>query len=145
MNHRLLIKACIAGAFLLGASACDQKPSAEKVGRNIDRAIEKVGPKVEQAANVAEKKLEQAGKVMREKTAAAGEVVDDVTLSARVKTALIAEPGVKARDVNVESKDGVVALYGKAESSEQKELAAKVVSGVQGVKSVDNRLVVAGS
>jgi hyperosmotically inducible protein len=134
MDPVRVIRTLVAAAFVIGMSACDQKPSAEQVGRKIDRAVEKMEPKVEKAAQT-----------VREKTAVAVEKVDDVTLSARVKTALIAEPGVKARDVKVDSKDGVVAIYGKAESAEQKELAAKVVGAVNGVKSVDNRLVVAGS
>jgi hyperosmotically inducible periplasmic protein len=156
MDSRLFIKTFVAGAFLLAVSACDQRPSAEKVGRDIDRAVDKMAPKVEEAARTVKEKttaaaerlspkVEEAGKTVREKTAGAADKVDDVALAARVKTALIAEPGVKARDVKVESRDGVVALHGKAESAEQKELAAKVVGAVQGVKSVSNNLVVSGS
>lgn len=70
----------------------------------------------------------------------AGEVVDDVTLTGRVKTALIQSPETKARDIDVEVRKGEVQLNGFVHSSEERMQAATVASQVEGVKAVRNNL-----
>ena len=68
----------------------------------------------------------------------AGEYVDDAAVTARVKTALIQEPGVSANAINVETYRGVVSLSGFVDSEE---VARKAVSAAQkagGVRSVKN-------
>jgi hypothetical protein len=140
-----LRRALVVAVAGLALAACDQKPTPQAVGNDLDRAMGKAGDALEKAGDLAQEKLHEAGKAVADKTPEAAATADDLTLAARVKTALIAEPNVKARDVNVETKNGVVSLYGKADSGEAKALAEKVASGVEGVKSVSNRLVVAGS
>lgn len=43
-------------------------------------------------------------------------------------------------DLNVQVKNGRVILTGEVESASEKELATKVVSNIDGVEEVDNRL-----
>jgi hyperosmotically inducible protein len=130
-------------ATALALCGCDQKPSAEKAGRDIDQTVTKAGERIKEAAGVAERKIDETVKMASEKTGITADSVNDAALTARVKAALIAESGTNALDVNVESKDGVVSLYGKADSGEQRERAAKVAGGVNGVKSVSNHLAIA--
>lgn len=136
------LQIAIASVFALSLGACDQKPSAEKVGKDINRAVDKAGQQVEQAANTAEKKIEQAtdtaGKTMTE----AGKAIDDVALTAKVKSALIAEPGLKALAIDVDTAGGVVTLHGTANTLENRDKATQVAANVQGVKSVKNNLIV---
>ncbi len=47
---RKTLAIAIAGVFSLGLVSCDQKPSAEKVGQDIDRAVDKTGRQLTQAA-----------------------------------------------------------------------------------------------
>ena len=70
----------------------------------------------------------------------AGEAVDDTVITAKVKTALTQDPDVAARDVNVETREGVVQLGGFVDSSAQKSKASEVTRRIAGVKQVDNQL-----
>jgi len=69
-----------------------------------------------------------------------GESIDDSVITAKVKTALIADDEVNALDVNVETNMGVVQLAGFAETREQIAQASDVARGVDGVKAVKNDL-----
>jgi osmotically-inducible protein OsmY len=69
----------------------------------------------------------------------AGSYVDDATVTAKVKTAIATDVGVKAAaNVNVETHRGVVQLSGFADSGEQASRAAEAAQKVSGVRSVQN-------
>jgi hyperosmotically inducible periplasmic protein len=68
------------------------------------------------------------------------EYVDDATLTARVKTALIKDPDVKAYQINVETYNGVVSLSGFVDSEATAQKAVNAAQGVNGVRSVKNDL-----
>ena len=70
----------------------------------------------------------------------AGEVVDDSVITAKVKAALIGDKNVKAHEVNVETREGVVQLSGFVDNATAKSTASEVARGVKGVKSVQNDL-----
>jgi hyperosmotically inducible protein len=72
----------------------------------------------------------------------AGEAIDDTTLQTSVKAALTGSDAVKARDINLETYKGQVQLSGFVDTAAEKDAAGKVAAGVEGVKSVDNSLVV---
>lgn len=69
-----------------------------------------------------------------------GTMVDDATLTAKVKTTLIENPATKARQINVDTKDGVVQLNGVVDSLVAKNEAERAALSIAGVKSVDNNL-----
>ena len=140
IHHALQI--AVASVFALNLAACDQKPSAEKVGKDIDRAVGKASQQMEQAANTAEKKIEQAKDAAGKTIAEAGKTMDDAALTAKVKSALIAEPGLKALAIDVDTSAGVVTLHGTANTPENRDKATQVASNVGGVKSVKNNLIV---
>jgi osmotically-inducible protein OsmY len=73
-----------------------------------------------------------------------GEYVDDSAITAKVKTALIQDPEVKATDVKVETYKGVVQLSGFANSEKEINKAVQVARDVQGVKSVKNDIRIKG-
>lgn len=69
----------------------------------------------------------------------AGRYVDDATLTAKVKTAIATDVGVKAAsNVNVETHRGVVQLSGFADSSEQASRSVEAAEKIAGVQSVKN-------
>jgi hyperosmotically inducible protein len=70
----------------------------------------------------------------------AGEVVDDGVVTARVKAALTADPTTKARQINVETRAGIVQLSGFVDNSQEKERAAQIARETSGVQSVRNDL-----
>ena len=75
----------------------------------------------------------------------AGEVALDSAVTVRIKSALLADPAIKSLKIDVETKDGVVALRGTVPSPANAERAVTVAKGVDGVKSVVNRLTVKAS
>lgn len=69
-----------------------------------------------------------------------GGAVDDSLLTAKVKAALIENPSTKARQINVETKQGIVQLNGFVESANEKMAAESTAKTVTGVASVANNL-----
>lgn len=72
-----------------------------------------------------------------------GQTVDDATITASVKTKLLADERTKGFDINVDTRNGSVILSGGADSQEAKLAAGEVASSVDGVILIDNQLVVA--
>jgi len=68
--------------------------------------------------------------------------VDDASITSMVKMTLLSHSSTSGLKVNIETHSGVVTLTGKVKSRAEKDLAAKYVNDVVGVKSVDNRLTV---
>ncbi len=138
--HRALW-AVMAGALALSLAACEQEPSAGKLGRNIDRGAGQAGRQPDQVADAA-KKIDEAGQMIGEKSAKGGKAIDDMALTAKVKSALLSEPGLKALAFDVNTSGGVVTLYGTVDTPETRDMAVQVASSVEGVRAVKNNLVV---
>jgi len=71
-----------------------------------------------------------------------GSWIDDVLISSKVKSKLIANSEIKAGDIDVSSSQGVVTLIGRVSSETIKSTAERTARGTQGVKSVNNELLV---
>ena len=129
-------------SLLLACAGCNQQSSSETVGQKLDRAIymtkgaiDKAAPKIEERTAAARQKL---GETAHE----AGTAIDDSTTTAKIKAAMLSEPGLKVLQINVETVNGIVTLTGTADSADSSEKAKVIAGAVAGVKSVDNRLVV---
>ena len=72
----------------------------------------------------------------------AGQYVDDSVITAKVKSALLADDAVKSFAVGVETVKCVVQLSGFVNTAEQKAAAGKDAEAVPGVKKVHNNLIV---
>jgi len=68
--------------------------------------------------------------------------IDDASITALVKMALLFHRSTSALSTKVETNDGVVTLYGKANNATEKDLVNKLVNDINGVKSVNNRMTV---
>ncbi|MEO8440884.1 MAG: BON domain-containing protein [Betaproteobacteria bacterium] len=67
---------------------------------------------------------------------------NDVALLIRVKSALVAEPGLKPFALDAGVLDGVVTLYGEVDSSEHRAMAERITRQVQGVAEVNSGIAV---
>jgi osmotically-inducible protein OsmY len=94
------------------------------VGQKMDRAADKVADTTSNASS---------------KVATAA---DDTAITAKVKAALIAEPGLKSTDINVDTKEATVTLSGTVASNELRDKAKQIASSTNGVKNVVDNLVV---
>jgi osmotically-inducible protein OsmY len=73
-----------------------------------------------------------------------GEFIDDTTIHTKVKAALVNDPVITGRGIDVDVMKGVVSLRGAVNSEAEKKKAEDTVRGVAGVKGLDSQLVVRG-
>ena len=72
------------------------------------------------------------------KSEGTGEYVDDSVITAKVKTAILAEPTLKSSEINVETFKGTVQLSGFVSSQDKVDVAIVTAKNVKGVTSVKN-------
>jgi hyperosmotically inducible protein len=65
---------------------------------------------------------------------------DDVTITTRVKTALLNDPQVSALKIDVSTSEGIVTLSGTARNRGEEQKAVELARGVRGVKEVRSNL-----
>lgn len=70
-----------------------------------------------------------------------GVEVDDSVVTTKVKAALMSDDLIKGMDVKIETRKGEVLLSGFADNQAQIDHSAAVAMAVEGVKKVDNKLV----
>lgn len=125
----------ILASAALWSSGCDQQHPAETAGQKIDRATASASQTMDRAGNDAAEKTKEAAA----KTAA---VLDDAAVTAKVKGALFAEPGLKTLQLEVETHDGVVTLAGAVDSAILRQRAVEIAGAMTGVRQVVDKLVV---
>jgi hyperosmotically inducible protein len=69
-----------------------------------------------------------------------GNTVDDGLITTKVKSALLADPGIKSTDIAVETRNGVVQLSGFVDSQSQIDQAIAIAGKLEGVASVGNEM-----
>ena len=67
-----------------------------------------------------------------------GSYVDDSWITSKVKSEMVADKSVKARDISVNTNKGVVTLSGTADSWDESNKAAEIARRVKGVTMVEN-------
>ena len=133
--------ALFAAGTVMFAAGCDQRnASTPSTSSTATPPTTSTAP-ADKMANSAER----AGDKMANATAKTGDKIDDAAITTKVKTALMAEPGLRSLEINVDTRDNVVTLNGTVDSQEKKQRAMSVAKGVEGVKSVSDNLVVKSS
>lgn len=69
-----------------------------------------------------------------------GNEIDDSVVTTRVKSALLADPGIKSFDIGVVTRKGEVQLSGYVDDRAQINRAIDVAQAVEGVQSVGNEM-----
>ena len=136
MTHGKLKLIAISLFLAAGLTACDKPGPAEKAGKAMDQTASDAKNKIGETVNKAEKK-------MTEQSAKAGQAIDDTEITARVKAAVFAEPGLKTLQISVNTVKGVVTLSGTVDSQANSDKARTLAAAVADVKDVSNKLVVA--
>lgn len=85
---------------------------------------------------------ESAGKKLDQTANKAGVAIEDTEITAKVKAAIFAEPGLKTLQISVDTVKGVVTLTGSVNSQSNSDKAKALAGAVADVKKVENRLVV---
>lgn len=120
-----LLVALAAGTLLM--VGCDQRAPVDSAAAKVDRSVDKVGVAVSNAAD---------------KTAM---VADDAAITAKVKAAILAEPGLKSLQINVDTSAATVTLTGSVDNADLRERAKQIASSTSGVKGVVDQLNVKSS
>jgi hyperosmotically inducible protein len=81
-----------------------------------------------------------AGQVAREGTREAGQLLAQGGLTAKVKTALLADETVPGTRIDVDTQGNTVTLSGGLASQSEIDRALAIARGVEGVERVENRL-----
>ncbi len=71
-----------------------------------------------------------------------GQYVDDSAITTQVKARFAESPAVAATSIKVKTLNGVVQLSGFAKNSTEKTQAGAIASRVEGVKKVENDIIV---
>lgn len=122
----------------------DMAQAGEKVGNAAVAAGEEVGQATEEATEEAAVAAEKAGENMKEGVENATEAAGDAAITSRVKARLLADPEVKAVNIDVDTAAGVVTLTGTAATRAQADEAVKLSRNTEGVKSVVDNIQVTG-
>ena len=119
------ILAAAMAAIALTTAGCNRQP-ADTTGR---ATTDKMATTTDRTASTTNRAMNETAVV-----------VDDAAITTKVKSAVLAEPGLKSLQINVDTKDAVVTLSGTVDTPELKSRAVQIAQSVQGVKSVNDNL-----
>jgi hyperosmotically inducible periplasmic protein len=80
------------------------------------------------------------GMTLKDGKATVGNTVDDGIVTAKVKSALLADPAVKSFDIAIVTRKGEVQLSGFVDNQAQINRAIDIARGVEGVQSINNEM-----
>ena len=149
--------------LVLALGACN-KQGDKTVGQKLDSVIEKTSEAAAQAKAKTEQSAEQA-RIKTEETFAnagvalknatqkaeasikdvagkASEKMDDFAITTAVSAGIAKDSELSVLKIKVDTRDGIVTLNGTAPAEVAREKAGALAKAVQGVRSVDNKLVV---
>jgi osmotically-inducible protein OsmY len=111
----------------------DAADTAEDAGDKIADAARSAGEGISDAAK-------SVGHASSKAASATGNVFKDAWITAATKTKLVADDAVSALDINVDTRNGVVTLFGTVESLQAKTAAEQDARSVSGVRDVKNEI-----
>jgi hyperosmotically inducible periplasmic protein len=165
MKPALLVAALVAAAAV--TVGCEQRGANDTVGKRMDQAPDKMaqqgpqggpsgassdsgkmgaltppaGPASDKGGQTADKMAAQAGQAADK---VAGKA-DDAAITAKVKAAILAEPGLKSLQISVDTKDATVTLSGNVATDTLRDRAKQIAMATEGVRNVVDNLSVKAS
>jgi hyperosmotically inducible protein len=141
-NTRKTLAVLSAAVLALGLAACDRAQEDPTVGQQLDSAI----AGAERKAETVKSEVAEAAATARTETTqlaeATGAAIKDAAITAAVNAKLAADKSLSPMQINVDTSNGLVKLEGEAPTGEARNRASALAASVDGVLSVDNRLVV---
>lgn len=81
-------------------------------------------------------------KIQKEDDRSLNQIVDDASITAQIKGILLIHRSTSMLEIDVETKEGKVALTGKAMNQAEKDMVTKLVGDVHGVTKLNNKMTV---
>lgn len=122
-QRRATVTAGVITVTLMMVAGCDQKQAPAPV-TDPGVTAPSAPPRTESAAP----------------STSVGTAIDDTAITAKVKSAFVADPEVKSLDVTVETRKGEVQLSGFVDNQAQVDRAVDIARRTQGVTDVQNKL-----
>lgn len=134
-------------------SACDRADSTRTVGQKLDSAIARTERAAIEVKDATQASVNSAGAALREgagqanaaaKNASANVSINsqDAAITASVAAGFIKDPDLSAIKIDIDTRQGVVSLYGPAPSEAARMRATDIARAVKGVSGVENKLTV---
>lgn len=133
----LLVIVVGVGAFLLG-----YRLNTSDNTLRVERDAPSVGTTGGFDADKAREKAARLGEKAAVTANTAAKALDDGTLTAKIKAKMTLDDFVKARNIDVDTTDGVVTLTGRVHSSEERTRALKLAGETSGVRGVKDQLTI---
>jgi len=155
MKPALLVAALAAAAAV--TVGCEQRGANDTVGKRMDQSSGKMqaqnapggtastAPGGTSSDKMASTQPDKSAGQSNQAADKIGGAADDAAITAKVKAAILAEPGLKSLSINVDTKDATVTLTGNVASDNLRDRAKQIAMSTDGVKNVvDNLTVKAG-
>jgi osmotically-inducible protein OsmY len=150
MKPALLVTALVAAAAV--TVGCEQRGATDTVGKRMDQAPDKMqaqqAPLTPPVGSVADKADQTADKMAAQADQAADKIAgkaDDAAITAKVKAAILAEPGLKSLEISVDTRDATVTLSGNVATDTLRDRAKQIAMSTEGVRNVVDNLSVKSS
>jgi hyperosmotically inducible periplasmic protein len=114
------------------------KEAADKTAEKLEQLRQKL--KEERVAEKVKKGADEAVVAVKKGAKKVEELTLDASITAAVKMKLANDELIQARNIDVDTKDGVVTLKGKVSNNAEAERAIQLAKEVTGVKSVKSLL-----
>ena len=151
--HTIALAVASALAALPMLTGCDSGDSTRTVGQKLDTAIARTERAAVEVTDATKASVNSASAALREgadqanaaaKNASASVTINsqDAAITASVAAGFIKDPDLSAIKIDIDTRQGVVSLYGPAPSETARMRATDIAKAVKGVSGVDNKLVV---
>jgi hyperosmotically inducible protein len=137
---RIPLLAVVAVAAAL--AACGKQDDERTAGQRLDGAISDAKQSAAETKQDAKQAINDAEISAKRAADTTAQDSSDVTITAKVNAALVADDKLKATQINVDTREGQVTLTGQAPDAQARARATTLASAVDGVKQVNNQLVV---
>jgi hyperosmotically inducible periplasmic protein len=142
-----------AGALAALCVGCEEKRTITQApdGTVTTTTVISPSPQASEAMRQINETMAHAASAVESSTAASqlltktGDAIEDGVITTKIKAALLTDPDVKSLHIDVLTHNGLVTLSGTVDKAASVERAVRIARDTQGVKSVDNQLVVKSS
>jgi len=140
MNRTTTLAAAMTLLLSVGMAACSD--ANKTAGQKLDSAVATSEHKADDVKADIKAGAADVKDAAMKATDSVKQVVSDAAITTSINAELAKDSSLSALKINVDSKDGRVALKGTAPDTTSKERATTLAASVTGVMSVDNQLTV---
>ncbi len=129
-------------AVTLALGACQRNDDNRTAGQKLDSTVSGAEQKAAEIKSDMKQESREAQQGMSRAADAVGDKMKDAAITTSVNAELARDAELSALRINVDTVSGRVLLQGTAPNTMARERATTLASKVDGVKSVDNKLLV---